>query len=78
MRIAVVGSGIAGLYAAWRLAPAHDVTLFEIVQTAAALVLGFGGAVFLEAGFQQFSDIGFLLRGGGAEGFDAVVQRRSL
>jgi predicted NAD/FAD-binding protein len=29
MRIAVVGSGIAGLYAAWRLSRRHEVTIFE-------------------------------------------------
>ncbi len=29
MRIAVVGAGIAGLYAAWRLSREHDVTLYE-------------------------------------------------
>jgi predicted NAD/FAD-binding protein len=29
MRIAVVGAGVAGLYAAWRLARDHDVTVFE-------------------------------------------------
>jgi predicted NAD/FAD-binding protein len=29
MRIAVVGAGIAGLYAAWRLSRQHDVTIFE-------------------------------------------------
>jgi predicted NAD/FAD-binding protein len=29
MRIAVVGAGVAGLYAAWRLARSHDVTVFE-------------------------------------------------
>ena len=29
MRIAIIGSGISGLAAAWRLAPRHRVTLFE-------------------------------------------------
>lgn len=29
LRIAVIGTGIAGNYAAWRLAPNHDITVFE-------------------------------------------------
>lgn len=29
MRIAIIGSGIAGLVCAWKLGQAHDVTLYE-------------------------------------------------
>ncbi|MEM9304101.1 MAG: FAD-dependent oxidoreductase, partial [Pseudomonadota bacterium] len=29
MRIAIIGSGIAGLSAAWRLSQDHEVTIFE-------------------------------------------------
>ena len=29
MRIAVVGAGVSGLHAAWRLSRDHDVTLYE-------------------------------------------------
>lgn len=29
MKIAIIGTGIAGNYAAWRLAPRHDITVFE-------------------------------------------------
>lgn len=29
MKLAIIGGGISGLYAAWRLAPQHQVTLFE-------------------------------------------------
>ena len=29
MRLAIVGTGISGLYTAWRLAGEHDLTLFE-------------------------------------------------
>ena len=29
MKIAIIGTGIAGNYAAYRLAPDHDITVFE-------------------------------------------------
>lgn len=29
MKIAIIGTGIAGNYAAWKLAPEHDITVFE-------------------------------------------------
>lgn len=34
MRIAIIGSGIAGLYAAWRLAQDHQVTIYEAADHA--------------------------------------------
>ncbi|MFX4314086.1 FAD-dependent oxidoreductase, partial [Enterobacter sp. 63] len=33
MKIAIIGSGIAGLTCAWRLAGHHQVTLFETAST---------------------------------------------
>lgn len=29
MKIAIIGSGISGLYAAWRLSEQHQVTVYE-------------------------------------------------
>jgi predicted NAD/FAD-binding protein len=39
VRIAIVGSGIAGLTAAHRLHPDHDITLFEAGTTSAAMFI---------------------------------------
>jgi predicted NAD/FAD-binding protein len=36
MKIAIIGSGIAGLTCAWRLAGQHEVTLFEAASTPGA------------------------------------------
>ena len=58
MRIAVVGSGIAGLYAAWRLAPANDVTLFEAADYAG----GHTNTVDVELGGRHWAiDTGFIV-----------------
>ena len=38
MKIAIIGSGIAGLTCAWRLAGHHQVTLFEAASTLAAIL----------------------------------------
>jgi predicted NAD/FAD-binding protein len=58
MRIAVVGSGIAGLYAAWRLAPANDVTLFEAANYAG----GHTNTVDVEFGNRHWAiDTGFIV-----------------
>ena len=37
MRIAVVGSGIAGMASAWLLSREHDVTLYERVKAGKGL-----------------------------------------
>jgi uncharacterized protein len=58
MRIAVVGAGVAGLYATWRLAPSHDVTLFE----AAAYPGGHTNTVDVEYGGRHWAiDTGFIV-----------------
>ena len=56
MRIAVVGTGISGLGAAWLLAPKHDVHVFEREDrvgghTHTHRVTGPGGAVAVDSGF---------------------------
>ena len=61
MRIAVVGAGVAGLHAAWRLARAHDVTVFEAADyagghTATVDVEWAGRSYAVDTGFIVFND----------------------
>jgi predicted NAD/FAD-binding protein len=61
MRIAVVGAGVAGLYAAWRLAARHDVTVFEADDYAGGhthtVDVEFGGRAYaIDTGFIVFND----------------------
>jgi predicted NAD/FAD-binding protein len=58
MRIAVVGAGIAGLYAAWRLANEHEVTLFE----ASAWPGGHTNTLDVQRGGREYAiDTGFIV-----------------
>ena len=61
MRIAVVGAGVAGLYAAWRLSRQHEVTLYEAAgyaggHTATVDVEAAGRAWAVDTGFIVFND----------------------
>ena len=61
MRIAVVGSGISGLAAAWLLAPQHEVTLFEANDylgghTHTHLVDVEGGQLAVDSGFIVYNE----------------------
>ena len=61
MRIAVVGAGIAGLHAAWRLARDHEVTLYEAADyagghTATVDVEWDGRTYGVDTGFIVFND----------------------
>jgi predicted NAD/FAD-binding protein len=58
LRIAVVGSGISGLSAAWLLAARHDVTLYE----ASPRLGGHSNTVFVDHGSQRIAvDTGFIV-----------------
>lgn len=58
MRIAVVGAGIAGLYCAWRLSRAHQVTIFEANDYAG----GHTNTLDVERGGKSFAvDTGFIV-----------------
>jgi hypothetical protein len=61
MRIAIIGSGIAGLTAAWRLRDSHDVTVFEAAHRAGGHThthhLSIDGqSVAVDTGFIVFND----------------------
>jgi len=61
MRIAVVGAGVAGLHAAWRLSREHDVTLYEANDyagghTATVDVEWEGRTYGVDTGFIVFND----------------------
>lgn len=61
MRIAVIGAGISGLYAAWRLGREHDVTVFEASDYAGGHtntvdVIWQGQQYPIDTGFIVFND----------------------
>ena len=61
VRVAVVGAGVAGLHAAWRLSRAHEVTLFEAADYAgghtATVDVPWGDRSFaVDTGFIVFND----------------------
>ena len=58
MRVAVVGAGVAGLYAAWRLSREHEVTVFEANDYAG----GHTHTVDVELGGRRYAiDTGFIV-----------------
>lgn len=61
MKIAIIGTGIAGNYAAWRLAPDHDITVFEAARrigghTNTVEVVDEGQRLAVDTGFIVFNN----------------------
>jgi len=61
MRVAVIGAGVAGLYAAWRLSRSHEVTVYEAADYAgghtATVDVGWLGRHYaVDTGFIVFND----------------------
>ncbi len=64
MKIAIIGSGISGLYAAWRLSKQHEVTVFEKNNyigghTDTHQVTVDGSSVAVDSGFIVFNDYNY-------------------
>jgi predicted NAD/FAD-binding protein len=62
MKIAIIGTGIAGNYAAWKLAPDHDITVFEANDrigghTNTVEVEDAGRALAVDTGFIVYNDV---------------------
>lgn len=64
MKIAIIGSGISGIYAAWRLSKQHDVTVFEKNNyvgghTDTHQVVVDGQSIAVDSGFIVFNDYNY-------------------
>ena len=62
MKIAIIGTGIAGNFAAYRLAPQHDITVFEAKKrigghTNTIEVGDAGRQLAVDTGFIVFNDV---------------------
>ena len=61
MKIAIVGAGVAGLYAAWNLSQQHEVVVFEADDRLGGhadthLIDGKDGALPVDSGFIVFNE----------------------